>query len=138
MFRYASITNIIIDNILITINIDPGIIVKDSVYCEYDLIERNDDNDDDIDNNNNSNNKNKLNTKTRNLYDTAYCDVCQVYQYNDLNIRHCDDCGCCIVGHDHHCPWMGKCVGKRNMTWFIIFNISWILYVVELLIVAWI
>lgn len=43
------------------------------------------------------------------------CDICNILQLDGMDIRHCFDCGVCIEGHDHHCPWMGKCVGRKNM-----------------------
>jgi hypothetical protein len=48
-----------------------------------------------------------------------YCDKCDMNVPSGQRIRHCDDCGVCIVGHDHHCPWMGKCVGKGNMRYVL-------------------
>ena len=35
-----------------------------------------------------------------------FCTVCSVIQDSRRKIRHCADCGYCIEGHDHHCPWM--------------------------------
>lgn len=35
--------------------------------------------------------------------------------------EHCYSCEVCIDGHDHHCPWTSKCVGKGNMIWFYAF-----------------
>lgn len=35
---------------------------------------------------------------------------------------HCYDCGLCIDEIDHHCPWTGKCIGKKNIRvfyWFL-------------------
>jgi len=34
---------------------------------------------------------------------------------------HCEFCEVCIVGFDHHCPWMGKCIGKNNLCKFYTF-----------------
>ena len=45
----------------------------------------------------------------------TFCEVCEIHQPDKLLIRHCQECGLCIMGHDHHCPWMGKCVGQKNM-----------------------
>ncbi len=35
-----------------------------------------------------------------------YCDICNIEQIRQLRVRHCDTCGVCIEGLDHHCPWM--------------------------------
>ncbi len=37
---------------------------------------------------------------------------------------HCYECGVCIEGYDHHCPWTSKCIGKGNIISFYIFIIS--------------
>ena len=34
---------------------------------------------------------------------------------------HCEDCDVCIEGWDHHCVWVGKCIGKQNLTMFYVF-----------------
>ena len=36
-------------------------------------------------------------------------------------VNHCYDCGICIEGYDHHCPWTSKCIGKRNKYSFYMF-----------------
>ena len=36
----------------------------------------------------------------------------------DSNTEHCSDCGVCIEGMDHHCPWSSKCIGKGNLKIF--------------------
>lgn len=46
----------------------------------------------------------------------GYCDVVQPY-----GCMHCDFCGVCVEGFDHHCPWMGKCIGKDNICEFYTF-----------------
>lgn len=56
-----------------------------------------------------------------------YCPVCETK--NTLTSVHCYICQKCIDGFDHHCLWMGKCVGKGNKSFFyftmflILFNI---------------
>lgn len=35
--------------------------------------------------------------------------------------HHCDECDVCVEGYDHHCPWVSKCIGARNLTVFKIF-----------------
>lgn len=36
--------------------------------------------------------------------------------------HHCRICGTCVLKFDHHCPWIGQCVGARNHKFFINFN----------------
>ena len=67
-----------------------------------------------------------LPTDGRDLSDWRYCDLCSVYQ--TPTAAHCPDCNICIDGYDHHCPWMGQCIGKRNMRAFVSFNLSWMLF----------
>ncbi|KAF5381486.1 hypothetical protein D9757_008130 [Collybiopsis confluens] len=53
------------------------------------------------------------------------------YRYcsKDLFIKpyrahHCRACGTCVLKYDHHCPWIGQCVGARNHKFFINFNLA--------------
>mmetsp|Transcript_2048 Transcript_2048/g.3150 ORF Transcript_2048/g.3150 Transcript_2048/m.3150 type:complete len:342 (-) Transcript_2048:221-1246(-) len=57
-----------------------------------------------------------------------WCDFCQ--QYQPPTGAHCPDCNVCVEGYDHHCVWMGTCIGKKNFKAFSIFNISWLLYLI--------
>ena len=56
-----------------------------------------------------------------------WCDFCKVYQPPDG--AHCPDCNVCVAGYDHHCVWMGTCIGKKNYRQFVKFNVSWLYYV---------
>ena len=44
----------------------------------------------------------------------VYCNICQVYYAPDQNVEHCKLCQVCVEKMDHHCVWVGKCVGKNN------------------------
>lgn len=55
-----------------------------------------------------------------------WCDFCQGYQ--PPSGAHCPDCNVCIAGYDHHCVWMGTCIGKRNYRQFVRFNVSWLYF----------
>ncbi|CAE7599937.1 ERF2 [Symbiodinium sp. CCMP2456] len=47
------------------------------------------------------------------------CDICQIVQ--PRGCQHCQFCQVCVQGHDHHCPWMGKCIGSNNLCSFYTF-----------------
>ena len=48
-----------------------------------------------------------------------YCTTCDIYR--PPRAIHCGICNCCIERLDHHCPWLGTCIGKRNYKYFICF-----------------
>ena len=50
-----------------------------------------------------------------------FCSICKFYVKISRDASHCDDCGICIEGMDHHCPWTSHCVGKNNTITFYIF-----------------
>ncbi len=64
--------------------------------------------------------------------DWRWCSRCEIFQ--GPKTAHCNDCKVCIDELDHHCPWMGKCVGKGNMKWFKWFNLSWVVYFVYVIV----
>lgn len=38
-----------------------------------------------------------------------------------MRAHHCRICNTCVLGYDHHCPWVGQCVGARNRRFFVVF-----------------
>ena len=53
-----------------------------------------------------------------------FCGLCKIWINMDENTGHCFDCNVCVEGYDHHCPWTGKCIGKKNLAFFYVFLIS--------------
>lgn len=51
-----------------------------------------------------------------------FCEPCQIVQ--SLPTKHCKLCEACCSKFDHHCLFIGKCVGLKNHRPFILFLIS--------------
>ena len=54
------------------------------------------------------------------LGETGYCPKCGACRGG----THCSLCDVCIAGHDHHCGFIGKCVGQGNLTSFYVLLVS--------------
>lgn len=50
---------------------------------------------------------------------------------------HCRTCNTCIYRRDHHCPWMGQCVGIHNQANFFLFLFNVLLSTVLVLYVEY-
>jgi hypothetical protein len=51
----------------------------------------------------------------------AFCTICRIRR--PRLSTHCRQCDNCVMGWDHHCNWIGNCVGQRNHRTFVLFLI---------------
>ena len=78
---------------------DPGIIERNNEYASY----------------NNKKSTIKINIKGH-MVNLNYCYTC--FHFRPPRTSHCAECDNCVEKFDHHCLWMGTCVGKRNYKYF--------------------
>ena len=49
------------------------------------------------------------------------CEFCKMNKHDRTS--HCSYCSCCILRRDHHCVFIGNCVGFKNTRFFLNFLI---------------
>lgn len=94
---------------------DPGIIERNNEYAYYD----------------NRKSTIKINIKGH-MVNLNYCYTC--FHFRPPRTSHCAECDNCVEKFDHHCLWMGTCVGKRNYKYFyIVLSLTTILCLIQIL-----
>lgn len=71
----------------------------------------------------------------------SWCATCGIFR--PKRASHCSTCDCCVEVFDHHCPFVGNCVGKldlisgkRNYKYFSLFLFMVVISVIYLIVQA--
>mmetsp|Transcript_26413 Transcript_26413/g.48318 ORF Transcript_26413/g.48318 Transcript_26413/m.48318 type:complete len:676 (-) Transcript_26413:35-2062(-) len=72
--------------------------------------------------------------RDRRIQHMRYCNTCKVRR--PMKCSHCRTCNNCVLEFDHHCYWIGNCVGMRNHRAFAAFLVAAVLSCIGLVFIA--
>ncbi|KAK2980700.1 hypothetical protein RJ640_011320 [Escallonia rubra] len=105
------LTIIVLVNLILVSMIDPGIVPRNDQPFVFDEIGSSD----------RTRKKRVINVNGLELK-LKYCRVCKIYR--PPRSCHCAVCDNCVENFDHHCPWIGQCIGLRNYRFYLTFLVT--------------
>ena len=69
--------------------------------------------------------------------DMKYCNKCEIFFNPKKNVKHCSKCDICIEGYYCHSVFIGKCIGKGNLCFYVLFILVNLIFVLYLIFYFW-